>query len=607
MWLLLLGCLALSVPAVLIDLDRPLVTKGPEALALVTARETLEHMRQSGGVGGWSLEAWVPYLNGAPDWDAPPGATWIQLAALSSTDVYDPDITRFVWVGRLVSAAAALAMIAAVFWAAHSIGGTRTAAFAAVICATNPLFIASARSASPAIFYGTWALWSIAAALWALRPMRPPPSVARQAIGWAICGLAMAFAVLTMGPVSIVPVSLPILLLVLLCPNRVSHMMGWVAALLLATLVVLVWAAYAHVQDPDAWSLDWWTWIPYHWFTREALFSAAAERSGLLVAGLLPWTLWLVAAIVQPFSTSSKGIRTRLFLGWGWFVMTLVFLLIAPASARDASLLAVTAAAAVLVAEVLNQYTELASQGKAPRFWRLLRFPHLALLIAIALMIPVVLNMIPFIRMEAAGRHGISTNLGWFFGAGFCLVLLGLVGLSVRPTFRDFPAKAMVAWSLWAAVFFAGLTVLGARGPAPESSVQGDAKLISSIVGLRQLYWWGPPKANPAREQSVLVLYLGRAIPTLTTDRIDAAREEHGRFYLLAGARGAIPAASPNTRIVHSIPGSDVVLIECDDTPLLPRPAQTAPAEPQATQPETPPAATEPAATQDAATTAPLP
>ena len=34
----------------------------------------------------------------------------------------------------------------------------------------------------------------------------------------------------------------------------------------------------------------------------------------------MPWTVWLIGAIVQPFSTSSTGVRTRMFIGWSWFI-----------------------------------------------------------------------------------------------------------------------------------------------------------------------------------------------------------------------------------------------------------------------------------------------
>ncbi len=567
----------------LVDLGKPDVGGRAEALALLTARETLEHARQTGGVGGLSLDAWVPYQNGLPAWDSPPGATWIQMVALQKTSIDESAMDDFVWRARLVSVGAGLVVIAMVFWAAHSIGGNRAAGIAAVVCGINPLFLISARSGSPSIFFAAWWLLGIAAALWALRPMRPPPSIARQASGWALSGLAMGMAVLTLGPVSLIPVSFPILLLILLCPNRLSHLMGLVAALFLATLTVLVWAAYAHVQSIDAWALDWWLWLPYNWHTREVLVNVAAERAGLLVAGLFPWTLWLVAGVAQPFSTSSKGVRSRLFLGWGWFVMVLAFLLVTPSIARDAFLVGAAAAAAVLIGEVLNQYVELSQHGKAPRFWRLLRLPHLALLIAGALLIPVALGMMPFAPLTNNGQR-VFGDMGWFFGAGLCVALLGIVGLSIRPAFRDFPAQAMVMWALWAAVFLTGLTALQSRGPEMHSNARKDAITVSALVGTRPLYWWGTLKAEPARESPALLLYLGRTVRRLTTDRIEAARQEHGRFYLLTSAGSPMPSESPNTRVLRSIPGSRVMLIECDDAP-----ATTAPAK-NATHPVTEPA-----------------
>jgi hypothetical protein len=117
---------------------------------------------------------------------------------------------------------------------------------------------------------------------------------------------------------------------------------------------------------------------------------------------------------------------------------------------------------------------------------------------------------------------------------------------------------------LWAAVFLTGLTALQSRGPELNSSARKDAVTVSALVGTRPLYWWGTLKAEPARESPALLLYLGRTVRRLTTDRIEAARQEHGRFYLLTSAGSPLPADSPNTRVLRSIPGSGVILIECD-------------------------------------------
>ena len=99
-----------------------------------------------------------------------------------------------------------------------------------LVFAANPVFIYYARTATPAMIQAGWGMLAIATSLWAIRPLRPMPSTERQFIGWIICGIALGAATLTAGPITLATIVAPIFLLILLCPDRVSHLIGLLAS-----------------------------------------------------------------------------------------------------------------------------------------------------------------------------------------------------------------------------------------------------------------------------------------------------------------------------------------------------------------------------------------
>ena len=147
--------------------------------------------------------------------------------------------------------------IMAVFWAGYSLGGARTATFAALVCLANPVFLYHARLASPPMQHTAWAMLAIASALWVIRPLKSIPSVERQFIGWIVCGLAGGAALLTGGMITLGTVGAPIVLILFLCTHRVSHLMGLLAAVLIAVLLTMPWLIYSHEDDPEVFA----TWL----------------------------------------------------------------------------------------------------------------------------------------------------------------------------------------------------------------------------------------------------------------------------------------------------------------------------------------------------------
>lgn len=448
--------------------------------------------------------------------------------------------------GRFGSVAMALLLLASVFWAGHSIGGPRTAMFATLICAANPALIWYARLASPPIHQAAWAMLSIAAALWAIRPLRPTPSVERQFLGWVVCGLAFGAAALATGPIVIVTVILPILLLLLICPNRTGHLMGLVAAVLIGVLLVTPWTALLHNEDPDAAGKWFAEHQPFGMQTLELLIGGIGGRLMLVLAVMLPWTIWLIGAMIQPFSTSSLGSRTRLFLGFSWFVaVTLILLTQRDAGAIDA-LLPLVPAGSLMIGQLFRQYTDLSEEARYPRFWRLLRWPHLLLLLGASIVAPLLIVDPQWFMRNGWISEPIALEQGWFYGVGLMLALLAIVGLAVHYSITHRPAKALFSFVAWVLVLMFATAIPVARNDLAKSEVRYDAEEIERLTWNNS--YIGPEKEavrhpvfamhgkdeSPIKLDPALLLYAGFEIRAVAGDQIkELAEKQKQPFFLV--------------------------------------------------------------------------
>lgn len=556
------------LPAMLIDIQHPVVTSHVEARTLLVAlngvAERSEPVRQL-------YDLAVPLLNGEARWDLPPATGWVLTLVLPSPDRIG--LEGFITCARLVSVAMALIAIACVYWAGFSVGGLRTAGYAAAVCATGPLLLTEARFATPTIHFAAWGMLSIAAALWALRPLRPTPSLWRQAIGWCLCGLAMGVAILTIGPSALLAVALPVLFLTLLCPDRTSHVLGLLAALLLAALVVLPWATIVRQHDPDAWPIELVRWVALAWIEPAQLPGTWTLMLLALVASLLPWTLWILAAIVQPFSTSSRGVRVKLFLGWGWFLVSGVIYLLSPPELRRPFLVMTAAAGAVLIAEVFTQYVDLAASGRLARFWRWLRWVHLLGLCTLSIVIPLLVT-----RPEWFTRWGFTAaplaNFGWSFAGPLMMALLAVVIYTLLPRMADLPGRSLAFWTLWAAALLTAMSIPWARAPIHHSDLPAQAALLRTMTGQHNLYWLGAQNDDPAESNPVLLLYGPRTIHVLTAGDISSLTQEHSEFFLLSPASNPTPPGGLDASPVANQPVPGYTLQRVHATPQQAPPTQ---------------------------------
>ncbi len=493
-WLLLLVCMVAALPAMLIELHEPAAFDPEEAAVLRRSIDTWNYYKNheliddSDAQWYWRVttERLVPYRGAEPQLVDPPGLVWGHEAVFAmgaNEAIASPRDTQAAIVkARLVSVLFGVLTVASVFWVGYSLAGARTAAFAALVCAANGVLMYYARLATPSMVYCGFAMLAIAGGMWAMRPLRPYASVVRQVLGWLICGAALGGATLTAGPTAGPAITIPMITIVLLCPHRVTNMLGLVAAHAIAALVLVPWALQAHAHNPDIYT----AWLAQLWPVDGSvggMFDVMGRRAVIALVALLPWTVWLIGALAQPFSASSAGVRQRPFIAFGWFATTALVLLLTPQAGavsgaeamgdvrRDlGQILLLIPVASVLIGEMFSHYAELADSGRYPRIWRVLRWPHLVMLLGLSLTAATLFQTQEWLMDRDVLNESLVSDPGLAFWMGLGVVLVAIVAVSVRYALKEYPSRALVCWSLWTLVLGFVLWIPLTRGPMMQRS-----------------------------------------------------------------------------------------------------------------------------------------
>jgi len=463
-WLILLAMLAATAIPLYTHLGTFGSLDNAQARGLEVSKETWvrRHEMYHGDV---TLESLVPVRGGKRQLDQPPGIVWMGQVAFRSLDPSTASDAELAFKMRLLTAGFGLLTIAAVFWAGFSVGGLKTASFAALTALACPVLILYARAGTRDVPLVGFETLAVASALWALRPLRPSPALPRQAVGWMICGLALGLAILTGGLTAMPVVLAPILVISIMCPNQISHLLGLLASVFIAALMVMPWALYVHGQDTRVWE----QWVRGLWpvsMTSPGAFGRAVSDRGLMVLVLvLPWTLWLIGSLAQPFSASSSGVRRRVFIGWAWLVCVLLLAITGPGGDGLAVLLPVLPAAAILIGQCLRLFSDLSAEARHTRTWRMTRWPHLALLAIASVALPAGMYLQTTLVDHGVLTAPIVAPMTWYFWLGLGVSLLLITALSMRFALGHYPGKAMVCWSAWAVVLMSVMLIPLSRGP----------------------------------------------------------------------------------------------------------------------------------------------
>lgn len=538
-WFFVILTIALAAGMFWVRSQRPQPVSPAEAQTLICSVQTWDNFLTAADSSTPLRSALVPHLHDQPQLESPPGVHWLHLAAFWLSR--SPQTTdQLVGVARLTSACLSLLTLVAIFWAGRSLVDTRTGHYATLACFSAILFPYFALQATPSAPLACWVMLSIATALWAIRPFRPPTYLFRQALGWTLCGLTLALALLTAGPPALLYAILPIFLLLLLCPNRLSHFLGLVAALTIATLVVLPWVIRVQTQTPGAWTL----WL--HELTPQPMTSPRqlAGPAARLATATLPWTLLFAGALASLFVARDVA-RTRLFVGCIWLVVTASALLFLSANQHPEHLAVLALVTGVVIGQLAGFYHDCVSEGRKPPLWKALSWTHWTCALIVSLLIT---------AMPLFGQRlwaWVPADLGdlldspggdWIYWLPFGGILLLLCALALLWMTRDRPGRAFVNLSLWAVVAMFALLAAPEHGRDPGPHIRSEADQVTKRVQDQPIYQLEDQSAQPASIDPRLFLYVRRPAPRLSSTEIAQAleRDRSQDFYLIT------PAASPD-------------------------------------------------------------
>lgn len=539
-WLGMALVLVVAVAAILPDLMTMDPILETESEHVVTAVETRDRLLRVIGESSW-LEPIAPHQYGVAIRDTPPGMTWVQLPAMmlvqpkSQTQATAGLATQYLRASRLTQLGFALMFLASIFWAGYGIGGIKTGLFSTLIALATPALLLSARVAIPALPAASWLALSMAAAIWALRPMRPGPAIVRQISGWLISGIALAALFATAGWFGLLMAMGPMLGIVLLCPRRFSHLMAMVSSLCVAALLLSPWLWHVAGEPWEQstyvtghWLLQLW---PGGWVGWDQAWRLPWLRLFWVAIIALPWTIWLIGALMQPFSSSSRSVRSRMLIGWLWFVISvsLVFLF-GPSQSHMTLTLLVLPGMAVMLGQMFRQYSDLSAEGRHANLWQGLKWPFMVCVGFLSVALPLMIYFQHGLIREGWVDGPFASSVpGWWL-VGVVTVLGATAALAIRYAVVHRPGRTVALSALWSVLAVTLVMMPIYRGPLGTSPLQADAQNILKTINGSSLYYWsesmtdvnGQTAIPTHMPQSRLVVLLGRVVLPLHLEQVQA-------------------------------------------------------------------------------------
>lgn len=534
LWFRLLIALLLSSPALFVVLDTPHSLERAELTHLHMAQETLSRFETS---NTWS-DLLIPTYNATPQLDTPPMGIWMTMLGWIQYDVAKTEPSTLLAHARYTAAFATLMTIIATYWAGMSLGGLRVALFAAITMGTTFLSIQLGRQAIMDNYLMMWSTIAIAAGLWAMRPLREINWFGRQITGWLICGFSTAAVVLTLSPFAVFFVVPPILAAIILTPHRtLGNIIGLIFAMLMGLLIAGPW--FLFIIDRFEGSL-------YEVFAPKQfpseLLVISSEHLKLLLLGV-PWIVWVIGGLFQPFMRAKDERRRQLLIAWFWFVLIFLFFSI-PAAQSPRYLLPIVPAGALMVGQLFAWHESIARQRQLDAGVDRLRVPHWAGMLLASMALPCIVIFQERLRAfgdrfeitDLSELHFFMRHWGVAAGIGGILVLTTLLG--IRWHFAWKPARAFYATAIWMIIASTCMTYSYVKsGHHQDPNLETYASIRTQIEEPTdaQIYWL-KQKSNPREIHPAILFHLGRPIKpvyeTRLKDQIDALEENQSLFVL---------------------------------------------------------------------------
>ncbi len=526
-WLMLLAILILCAIPMLVAVGQNDSKRTMENIAVLSAQETW--LRQH----GWQdipkdPDAWLmPTNNGNPRIVKPPLVIWLDMLAWSDLTPQTSTAQQLITRARIVSVGMGLLTVAGIFWIGCVIGDHKLAVLSALAAGSCLFLQRQARIASYDIHMTGWATLAVASAIWAMRPFKPAPGMGRAIFGWSLAGVALACSYMSKGPLALLVGAAPVLCTIVVVKNHWRrHVIGLASMLLIAAALTAPWYLYLFSVVRNA-KVS----LIHEYGAERMEFQNPLYYLGLLGL-ILPWTIWLVSALIQPFIRSAGEQRKRLLIAWAWFVLIFVAFSI-PGAKQQRYILPIMPAAALLIGQLWRYHESLAERGEVDPGVNILRIPHWLAIITVSIL------AWPFFVSQ-----GWMVQHGWFntmpvgdvpmaFAASAGIILTILAVLGARWHFQWRPMRAGVTTAVWSAVlmtlvWYAWST--GERGthPVRASSEQIGLQTQGAIIGCFK------HRKYPLAANEEFLLYARRIVTPVRPRQIAEFGQSAQDVYLIA-------------------------------------------------------------------------
>jgi 4-amino-4-deoxy-L-arabinose transferase-like glycosyltransferase len=492
-----------------------------ENVSMVVAQETW--LRQYAG----EEQAWLVTSNDfAKRFEKPPLLTWLHFIAWADLDPDAAPPHQLLVRARIVAVALGLLLVLGVYWLGATLGDLRLAILAALIAGAMMFLQRQSRTASYDIHFVSWLTLAVAASLWAVDPRGEPPSFSRRCAGALLGGLFLGCSILSKNPLPIALYVLPMTAAILLfADRRMATIRIMLGALFVSILIAAPWYVYVLTSNEEALDV----------LRREFRQPRAPKDTGELYYYLnifllvVPWTHWLIAGMIHPFTRRARAERATLLAPLFWLV-ALVVLFTIPEAKQQRYILPVVPAAALLAAAVWIDHDDLARAMERNHGARMLARIHWSVLLFISLAFAPFLAAQTGIMTTIAGwgitdeikPEAVVGTLHWLSAILVTLILTAITISGIILHRRGAPFLAGVMSAVWALVFLgvywhcygsAPSAIHPMRAPTEQLAVElDDGPLLSLRMTESEESWY---KLNEEFR-----FYFGRLIRHVTPDTI---------------------------------------------------------------------------------------
>ncbi len=495
-------------------------SKGPstwhEATVLASTQETWLHAR-----GGQTRAVLLPRLHDQPRDAKPPLAVWLNLVAWSGLDVPATSITGLLWRSRLLGVVLGLVTLAAIFWLGRGLGDAWLAGLAVLAAASLPLFQTHARMATYDSGLVAFAALAVAGAVWAVRPAGGPPGWAGWLTGWVVCGLGLALAWLSKGPLAVAVVAAGAGAAIGFSQTRRRrNTAALLAALTVAALIVWPWYRLLAEQVPELAQRLQREYAGSPWDRRPVWHYVTHLK------WTLPWGVWVGFALLHPFRCTGRVRRRRLAV-WTWFVVLFALLSLAPPKASRYLLPVVPALALLVSAAFRDEQTH-------PRW--LIAAHWIGLLVFSVLQAPFLATQDMLVEAGWIDQRTYAL-LAWPAAAGLVTVMAGLAVWGLRWHWRGRHRAACIVCAMWAAVSTGVYWYGTSMGPDRFETIHGEAQRVTHAAGGHPLRFLA--EGWPRRPSEPFLFATRRIVRPVGRDELAALVAGDGPIFVMADTQPA--------------------------------------------------------------------